>query len=458
MRKKLISIPVFFIFLCLSIFITCCEKDVENPDREEFVLAITASHGNVIVCVDDDTLTKSAQYTVEEGKTVVLTAIEDDGYQFNDWDGDVSGSDNPVSIIITEAITVVANFGEDQDPPYEDGDKKSFTFYDGRAAITMVYCPGGTFLSNEDDSDTDYEDGPEVSCGPFWISETEITNDLLARTLSLTEGINYIDGTSILGNPGLFSKIDEDAHNYLSEDVVKWGDQDLFYKGEVQGFEYDFLSHTFFKVRTGREDQPCKNISWYGAVLFCNWLSNQVLGTGADFNHRVYSGIDEDWQDDETIQNLNKKGFRLPSSIEWECAARWQGADKSNNAIEVPEGSNNYWTRGDYASGASANTDNVEATSAVAVYRYNGGSKANPSVTDNVKGDRTPNALGLYDMSGNVNEWCFDESKDGYNRIIRGGGFVDSHYYIRIGLTFELMYAGGTGSDLGFRVVMKADN
>lgn len=118
----------------------------------------------------------------------------------------------------------------------------------------------------------------------------------------------------------------------------------------------------------------------------------------------------------------------------------------------------NYWTPGDYASGVSAKIDNVEATSAVAVYKYNGGNKPNPSMTENVKGDRTPNALGLYDMSGNVNEWCFDESKDAYNRIIRGGGFVDAHYYIRIGLIFELMNAGGTGSDLGFRIVMKADD
>ena len=142
----------------------------------------------------------------------------------------------------------------------------------------------------------------------------------------------------------------------------------------------------------------------------------------------------------------------------WECAARWQGSDNSNNSIEWPAGSGNYWTPGAYASGASAKTDNVEASSAVAVYRYNGGSKPNPSATDNVIGDRSSNALGLYDMSGNVNEWCFDETKDAYNRIIRGGGFVDSHYYIRIGLTFELMYAGGTGSDLGFRLVMCADN
>ncbi len=238
MKRNTISILVISIFLCLNLFINSCEKDVEEPGVEEFTLAITASNGNVIICVSGDTLPKSAQYTVEEGKTAELTAIANDDYQFNGWDGDLSGSDSPVSIVLTEDKTVIANFGEDQDPPYEAGDKKTFTFYDGRGTITMVYCPGGTFLSNEDDSDTDFDDGPEVSCDPFWISETEITNDMLDITLSLTGGWGPDDIG--IANPGVgaFNVTDKNAHNYLSEGVAKWGGQDLLYKGEVQGFEY----------------------------------------------------------------------------------------------------------------------------------------------------------------------------------------------------------------------------
>ena len=462
MKKQMHVMPVFFLLLLFSIALNCCKKEEEEneiPTTEEYVLTITATNGEVIVCVNTDTLPNSAQYTIEEGKTAVLTAIANDDYQFDGWTGVSSASDNPVSIVMTEDKTVVANFGADQDPPYEAGDKKTLTFDNGRSSITMVYCPGGTFLTNEDDDDSDFEDGPEITCDPFWISETEITNDMLARVYSLTEGIDFTDGSVIIGNPGVFNKTDEDAHNYLSEYEVKWGGNYLLFKGEAQGYVYDLIEDIFFKIFPGREDQPCKEVTWYGAIIFCNWLTNLALGSSADLNHRVYSNIDEDWLDDETSVNINKSGFRLPTSAEWECAARWQGSDNSNDAYEWPAGSKNYWTPGGYASGASAKTDNVAATSAVAVYKYNDATKPNPTATDNVKGDRLPNALGVYDMSGNVEEWLFDESINGSGRLLRGGGFVSQHYYIRIGwLPYGGMDAGGSGSDLGFRVVMKADN
>lgn len=455
--KPRFSISVISI-LFVGIIFNSCEKDPKEDVRNEFTLAITAVNGTVIVCVDEDTLTESSKYIIEKDKTAVLTAVENNNYQFAEWGGDLSGLDNPQSIIMSEDKTVVASFGEDQDPPYEAGDKKTFIFDNGRSSITMIYCPGGTFLSNKDDSDGDFEDGPPISCDPFWISETEITNEMLARVYSMTEGIDFNDGSVIIGNPGVFNKIDKDAHNYLSKYEVKWGGNYLIFKGEVQGYEYDFIEDIFFKVYPGRENQPCKEVTWFGSVIFCNWLTNIVLGSSAELNHRVYSNIDEDWIDDETSANLNKSGFRLPSSAEWECAARWQGSDDSNNAHEWPEGSNNYWTPGEYASGARAPTSDVVATSAVAVYRYYDAIKPNPTASDNVKGDRLPNSLGVYDMSGNVQEWLFDESINGSGRLLRGGGFVSQHYYIRIGEPpYGGMYAGGSGSDLGFRVVMAAD-
>ena len=84
-----------------------------------------------------------------------------------------------------------------------------------------------------------------------------------------------------------------------------------------------------------------------------------------------------------------------------------------------------------------------------AVYSGNSGSS-----TSTVKGTRTANALGLYDMSGNVWEWCYDLS--GSYRVGRGGSWVDSANYLRVGYWFNGdPYYENYG--IGFRVARTAD-
>jgi formylglycine-generating enzyme required for sulfatase activity len=101
-------------------------------------------------------------------------------------------------------------------------------------------------------------------------------------------------------------------------------------------------------------------------------------------------------------------GYRLPTRTEWMIAARWLGTKVptggtiAKNVLKTKEGNTTYyWTPKQYASGAVASLDDAVATQRVAWYAQNGGGK-----TKDV-GQKQPNALGLYDMSGNVSEYVF---------------------------------------------------
>ncbi|MGM9808087.1 MAG: formylglycine-generating enzyme family protein [Candidatus Onthomorpha sp.] len=151
------------------------------------------------------------------------------------------------------------------------------------------------------------------------------------------------------------------------------------------------------------------------------------------------------WDDcQEFIKELNRltgKEFRLPTEAEWEYAARGGKYSK------------------DYAYQYSGSNDADE----VAWYHGNSGDETHPVKT------KKANELGLYDMSGNVSEWCNDWSNKNYyrnspqtnptgpsegeNRVVRGGCWYNSVRYVRVSYRFR--YAPGyRGYNSGLRLAL----
>lgn len=248
-----------------------------------------------------------------------------------------------------------------------------------RIEENMVFIKGGCFEMGNTFGDGNEGGKPvhEVCVEDFFIGRYEITN---------RQFVAFLNDVSKRGvNREFWFTINEDEQCYIS------GGPDNF------------------QVESVYENDPVACISWYGAVAFAEWASEET--------------------------GLN---YRLPTEAEWEYAARGGGKK------ERWSGTSNESKLGEYA-----------------WYRENSGNRAHPV------GQKKPNELGLYDMSGNICEWVQDWYDDGYNqnspgknhkwpsdtsdRVVRGGSCDNTPMVLRA--TNRVGYAPvGRGFDIGFRL------
>jgi len=173
------------------------------------------------------------------------------------------------------------------------------------------------------------------------------------------------------------------------------------------------------------DDYPAYYVSWYAIIKYCNLRSlaegltpcYTISGSTNPANWgSVPTSNNSTWN--AAICNWNANGYRLPTEAEWEYAAR--------GATNTP----------DYLYSGS---DDINA---VAWYSGNSGYTSHPV------GTKAPNGLGLYDMSGNLYEWCWDWYSSSYyssspsnnptgpasgsGRVFRGGYWNSSASYYRV--------------------------
>ncbi len=217
-------------------------------------------------------------------------------------------------------------------------------------------------------------------------------------------------GTFTMGSPPKDSDREKDENQHevtLSAFKIS--------KYEITFDQYDQFCNATGKEKPddagwGRGNRPVINVSWYDATEYCAWVSKQ---TG--------------------------KPCRLPTEAEWEYAAR---GGSSNMASSTHRFSGSY------------------SINPVAWYFKNSKFKTQPV------GQKRANALGLYDMSGNVCEWCYDwygsysttsqtnpkGPSAGHHRVLRGGHWRSQPSRCRD--TFRYRSTPRSHGDrIGFRIV-----
>jgi len=226
---------------------------------------------------------------------------------------------------------------------------------------------------------------------------------------------------------------------------------------------------------TEKKTHPVTYVSWRDVVVWCNAYTEMKNGEATECVYRlngepVKIAVDTEGFadfDKNLVCDLSKTGFRLPTEAEWEYAARYQG-ENSTNAQKYGDV---YLTNANSPSGGKAYWKNQADTDRVAWFKKNSESHTHPV------GEKEPNVLGLYDMSGNVYEWCWDYfhddvklnddeyaendvvinpkgpkyAKDIEYRVNRGGGYAGNQRHCTTGYRFTtapFYYQ----KDLGFRL------
>jgi formylglycine-generating enzyme required for sulfatase activity len=215
----------------------------------------------------------------------------------------------------------------------------------------------------------------------FEIMVTDVTNAQFAMYLNeaLEAGwVKRVEGEILGYYPG------DEFHGAEHEERIAAGDW-LHVPLNEPGLRL-LESGSGFEPLEGYENHPVVNVTWFGAKAYCEYY-----------------------------------GWRLPSELEWEKAARGEDTRPYPWGWEIELGNANFYSSHDIFEKTFGKLGDTTP-----VGFYNGGVYAGYETLD------SPSPYGLYDMAGNVWQWTGDIYADQHYRYMRGGSKLNYAYYLRV--------------------------
>jgi len=308
---------------------------------------------------------------------------------------------------------------------------------DGNSADGLVLIPGGEFKMGDYFSDNASSPNPEkpqhwVFVDAFMMGRYEVTNQQYLEFLndSLSNGAVEVKTDFVVYKKGTSTPFCATYDATQESRIVYTGTR-------------------FLIVPSEKANHPVVHVTWFGAVAYCNWRSQQLGKELCYFTGTL-----------EPIYPF-RNGIRLPTEAEWERAAR---GGLSNKRFPWGDTINHNYANY-YANGSAYTYD----TSPYTNYTYHPTYTVVDMPYTAPVGSFAANDYQLCDMAGNVWEWCNDwylntyyGSSPYYNptgastgtyRVLRGGTWINNANYSRVACRYNDTPTTRT-QDNGFRVVL----
>ncbi|MFC1571991.1 SUMF1/EgtB/PvdO family nonheme iron enzyme [Candidatus Eisenbacteria bacterium] len=284
-------------------------------------------------------------------------------------------------------------------------------------AQDSVFAPADSFMMGVSTLGAPQIEQPQhevVLTVPFYIDRYEVTNAQICAAFNEA----YLQGLITVTDDTLVTMADTGIRLLLAaphEDGTPHGIQ--------------FANDTHFTPMPFRENWPATYITWFGAAAYCNFRS-AADSLDAAYDTRTWNSI-------PAFRPYESSGWRLPTEAEWEYVAQYNDGRLYPSGNDVPQ------------PGVHGNFSNVTG---------------HPTPVGEYPGGET--SLGLFDLMGNVWEWCYDRksfySEDravdpvgprvGGSKIVRGGSWGSSADELRCAHRFSIRPEKGYDG-LGFRCV-----
>ncbi|MBR5965592.1 MAG: SUMF1/EgtB/PvdO family nonheme iron enzyme [Treponema sp.] len=422
-----------------------------TPESYELGTAVVKATATTVTLADELAKFAVTPYSGADW-SVVANAAGDAGVLRSD-----NVSSGGISISISEGVKFVVT------APKKSGQAASFAVQDASGAplaATLPHIEIKKKSSTVYSADAQSVDAPYLSAGNYQLyCRATVDGSVFDTTVEFTvaasgggsvpEGFVTVTGATVIGPLSVMSV-------FVSGRTVKIPELYVCDHEVTQKEWYDVMgvsqSEIFAFDRGLGDNYPVYNVNWYHAIAYCNKRSLAedlepcyTVTSVTDWKNLAFASIptsnDDNWN--KVTCDWSANGYRLPTEAEWEYIAFNKNKDS-------------------YTYAGSGNIDEV------AWYTTNAGNKTHEVKTAKLAGKDSANGLGIYDMSGNVWEWCWDwfgsltTSTDahgpssGEKRVRRGGSWDDTPINCEVSYR-DYEYPYNRNRVYGFRVVRNAE-